>query len=1081
MNRTISRLLGTAALALALPTLSWAQTEVTDERTETLRTSETGDLTIATGGAVRPTSGGGIVVDSDNDLTVSGTVEIDDRNDVTGIEVQTGNSGDITINGTVRLQEDFNPEDTDDDGIADGRFAQGSGRTGILISGASTFTGNITSGSGSSIQVEGNDSAGLRLAEGATLDGNVTLRGNVNVIGDRSTAVALAGTVTGDVDLRGNITAQGEGAQAVTVSQDMAGSFESAATISNSGYRFPTRPAAFVTERLDEDDLRQGGSAVQISGNVAGGIFFRQVEEERLDDDGNPVLDEDGNPIIDLVARSSVTQAGSAPAILIDGEGTPLAIGIVAEITDVTDPDFDPELQFAFINQGDLVAQGVYDDVDATVFEARGVTFEGGIANSGAMSAFTIRSGDDGTADADGFTARARVIVLGSETIAERLNNSGIISATVSEAGDTIFADRNAIIPARALEAVAIDIAADAELTELVNSGTITAILTGRQGTGIVVRDASGTLSTITNTGVIAALGLSSDALGESDTDFNLVALDLSANTVGVTLVQEDNPDSDLAPRIDGRILLGSGDDTVTVTQGEILGGIDFGDGEDVFTLAGAEFEGSLTDSDGTLVLSVSDSTITLRGSQPVNVRTASLDAGTVFRPSIDGQAGTASALVASDTLSIADGARISPFLESIVGLNGGLSRFAIAQGGTLNVDGDVSSLLADFSPFLYDTSFELDEATGTLFVDLQLRSTDQLGLDGVQSSAFDATFEALGLNNDLAAAIINIENGEVFNAAYNQLLPEFAAAARQFVLANVDGAVGAVGSHLDAARRGQAQPGGLWFQEFAYFADRSRAGFSEQYRGQGFGFTGGFDTALGPFHAVGVNVGFASTEIEDTVGIDEPLDVVTAQLGAYAGYETGRLGVDAYAGYGFNFFDSNRLVEIGSFSGTAEGDWNGSHINASLRAGYDLPISGRFWARPTVSLDYLRLSEDGYTETGTPGVALALDDRDVDVAAVSAILNLGAEFEGKRTWVRPSLRIGYRNEFAGDITTSGTFSGLTTPFLLTAEEFPEQGLLVGFSIAAGSQYSSFGFDLDSDIRDGFIRHTGRVVVRILF
>jgi hypothetical protein len=1079
MNRMMIRLLGSAALMLILPITAHAQTEVTDERTTTLNTSQTGDLTITTTGAIRPTAGSAIIVDSDSDLTMGGTVEINDQNDVAAIDIQTGNSGDIAINGIVRVLEDFTPEDTDDDNIADGAFAQGSGRTGILISGASTFTGNLTSAAGSSVQVEGNDSQGVRLAEGATLDGNVSLAGNINVIGSRAVALDLSGTVTGDVSVAGNVTAQGEDAQAILVSNAMAGNFENSAAINNTGYRFASRPSLLVRDLVDEDDLRQAGAAVQINGSVGGGVFFRQVEEQRVDADGEPVLTDDGDPIFDVVARSSVNQAGGAPAILIDGEGTPIAIGIVAEITDMSDPDFDEDLQYAFINQGDMVASGIYDDVNATIFEARNATFEGGLSNTGTMTATTFRSGDDGTDDVDGFTGRARVIVFGDSAIADRLNNSGIIAASVSEAADVIYADRDAIIPARALEAVAIDISATAELAEINNAGTITALLSGRDGVAVVVRDASGTLSTITNTGIIAAIGLPSDTTGSEATDFNLIAFDLSNNTVGVNLIQEENTELDVIPRIDGDILLGSGNDTITLTQGEIIGAIDFGAGADSFSVANGEFEGAITDADGTLVLAVNNSEFTVLGSQPVNVQTASLDGATTFRPSIDGQAGTASTLVASGDLSIGSDVRVTPVLESLVG--NGLTRFAIAQGGSLSFNGDVSALGEGFSPFLYDTVYSVDPATNTLFVDLQLRSSDDLGLDNVQADAFAATFEALGANDSLAASVINITNGEVFNAAYNQLLPEFAAAARQFVLANVDGAVGAVGSQLDAARNGQAKPGGLWFQEFAYFADRSRAGFSEQYRGQGFGFTGGVDTALGPFHAVGLNIGFASTEIEDTVGIDEPLDIVTAQLGAYAGFETGGFSLDAYGGYGFNSFDSNRLVQIGNFAGQASGDWNGTHINGSLRAGYDVPISGRFWARPTVSLDYLSLTEEAYTEDGTVGFALDLDERTVDTAAVSALLNLGAEFQGKRTWVRPTVRFGYRQEFGDDVITSGRFAGMTTPFLLEAEPFPDQGLLVGLSVTAGSGYSSFGFDLDSDIRDGFIRHTGRVVVRILF
>ena len=301
-------------------------------------------------------------------------------------------------------------------------------------------------------------------------------------------------------------------------------------------------------------------------------------------------------------------------------------------------------------------------------------------------------------------------------------------------------------------------------------------------------------------------------------------------------------------------------------------------------------------------------------------------------------------------------------------------------------------------------------------------------------------------------------------------------------MIANVDGATGAVASHLDNVRRSQDRPGGAWIQEFAYFADRDRAGLSEHYRGSGFGFTAGLDTAWGPFHALGVNAGFASTEIESVSDQDDPLDVLTLQIGTYAGYQNGNLGIEALAGFGYNDFESERNILVGNFIGTSEGDWSGTHYNGTLRAGYDFNISDKFWVRPTVSLDYISLNESAYTEEGDLGVALDIDSRRSESGSATAMLNLGAKFMGKRTWIRPGLRVGYRNEFIGDGTfTTGRFAGLNTPFALQSEEFPESGFLVGVSFAAGSQYSSFSFDLDSDIRDGFVRHTGRIVLRLLF
>jgi outer membrane autotransporter protein len=198
----------------------------------------------------------------------------------------------------------------------------------------------------------------------------------------------------------------------------------------------------------------------------------------------------------------------------------------------------------------------------------------------------------------------------------------------------------------------------------------------------------------------------------------------------------------------------------------------------------------------------------------------------------------------------------------------------------------------------------------------------------------------------------------------------------------------------------------------------------------------------------------------------------------------SGELGLELYAGGGYNQFEQNRVVRINDFFGQASSDYAGTHLNGSARLGYDIALSDRFWIRPSVSLDYLRLSEDGYTETGTEGIALDVSSRVSERASASAMLNMGAKFQGRRTWIRPAVRVGYRQALLNDpVLTEFAFAGLSNAERATLNSmgFPDSGFLVGFSIAAGSEYSSIGFDVDSDIRDGFIRHTGRVVIRLLF
>ena len=1109
----------TLALLGALSFTAQAQVTISEDTSDQILTSTAGDdggpadVTVENGVTVTVDSDrSGIILDSDNNLVLDGIVSAEDINGATGVELQGGNQGSFTQTGSISLTEDFTQENTDDDPFTDGGVAIGEGRTGILISGASPFQGNVELAAGSIIDIEGNDSFGINLANTPMttdgLTGNLTTGGQINVVGDRSVGVNLASNVTGDVTNTGLIAITGEDSQAFVVSGDIDGGFSSSGAITANGFRFQTRPGFSGNdnltgrEDLSAEDLQQAGSAVEISGNVTGGIFLNQVFEPSLDADGNEVLDDDGNPVLVLTGSSSISQLGSAPAVLIGGDGAPIAIGLVAPITDPNDQDFDEDLQYGFINQGSVTANGVFDDFDATTVSFSNVTVEGGINNEGALTATTFRAPNP-TDLTDG-NGVARVLVLGDQTIAEEINNSGVILASASEAIDEVFFDQTNIIPPRDLLAVAVDIGEGASVSELINTGAISAVLVGREGTAVAVRDSSGTVTQLSNTGVISANGSSSDALGVEDTNFNLIAIDFSSATNSIAIEQSQNPDGTNIPLIIGDILLGSGDDSVTSSAGIITGAIDFGGGSDSLALSGGTvFTGEIRNTDGLDLSVIEGSTLTLASAENIQVSEAFVDSTSTFSPVINGATGEASTLISDGSITFEEGATISPVFDSIIGTD--QLTYTLVSAGDLSV-GDLDSLGANSSSFLFDTDLSLSDPN-TLIITLDLRDPSAsiadggLGLDAVQAAAFGTivdgvlqsgpVLEALAATPGLSNAFANIADANEFNAALNQVLPEFSGAAKQFILANVDGAVGAVGSHLDTARRSPERPGGAWLEEFFYFADRELAGSSEQYRGEGFGFSAGLDKEFGPFHAVGVSLGFASTEVEDVLGVDEPLDVTTYQAGAYAGLEKNGFNLDLYAGGGISDFEQNRLVSIGDFLGAAEGEWQGIHANASLRAGYEVAFGEKYWVRPSLSLDYLYLDEDGRTETGSEGVRLTVEDRTSDTAAATALLNFGANFQGKRTWIRPSIRVGYRNEFISDpVETAFRFQGLTNTdgdvfdseiARLRSFAFPDEGILLGFTVAAGSQYSSIGFDFDSDIRDGFIRHTGRIVLRLLF
>lgn len=1080
-------------LGMGYSLIGQAQTVVTEDSSEPIQTSTAAngnpdDVTIAAEAVVTTTEEGTVVtVDSDNDLFVQGDIDVSDIDNVVGIELQGGNSGNLVTVGNIFIQEDFTDEDTDNDGILDGPFAAGSNRTGILISGASPFVGNIDIQETSVVNIQGNDSFGIRLAETSSLVGNIDLGGALFVTGDNSVGISLENQVIGDLALSGTVITTGENSSAVNIAGELDGQFRNDGILTSTAFRINDRSIALIRELLQDDILRLSGPTVQVTADITNGIFLAQefISSTTTDEDGNEVVTETPSTL------SQIQSFGGAPAILIDGEGTPLSIGLVASITDPADEDFDEDQQYAFVNLGTVNSNGILDDLDATAVEIRDAVLENGLRNIGTLSATSFRSGDDGTADSAGATGQARVLVLGDGAIVDEINNSGIILASVSEAADIIFADMMNIQGVRQISAIGIDIAQSAQVSSLLNSGSISIFATGREGEVVAIRDASGTLTLIENSGVISTAGIPSDPNGGTLTDFDLIAIDVRENQSGVTINQfaqttideEGNVIQTNIPFISGDILLGSGDDTVNIQDGTISGDIAFGDGADSLVVtSNSTYLGSLTDSDGQLSISVTDnSTLTQTNDAPINITEATFDETSTFVIGLDGENNTSGALIASGDITFEDGATIAPFISSIT--NEETQSFVVAQADNLILGASVEELSDFTSPFLFDSTFALDpNDPNTLLLTLDLRETSELGLDSVQSAVFPSAFEALAANAALGSAVVNITDELSFNQAINQLLPEFAAATRQFIVANVDGSTGAVATHLDNLRRSQDKPGGAWIQEYAYFADRSLEGLSEQFRGFGFGFTGGFDAEWGPFHAVGVNFGFSNTEIEDVVGQDDPLEVISLQLGTYAGYQNGNLGVEFYAGGGYNDFESNRFVEIGTFNGQATAEWDGFHYNGSIRAGYDFNIGDRFWARPTVSLDYIRLEEDGYEELGPTGIALSIDERSSETGSASAILNLGANLGDNRKWVRPGLRVGIRNDFINNgVVTNGSFLNLDTPFSLQGEEFPDTGILLGLTFATGSSFASFALDLDSDIRDGFVRHTGRIVLRIIF
>jgi len=1044
-----------------LAPVAYADRDVTDEITDPLATSTAGDgggadnIVISSTGRVTLTSAvtPAVTLDSDNTIENDGIISVttDDDGGV-GVHIVGGNTGSFTNSGTIQVESENPSEDTDGDGDLDGPTAVGGNRIAILVDGSAVFTGDIILATGSSIIVKGNDSSGIRVLTG--IDGSLIMNGQISIAGDRSTGVDVRSDISNDISVNTRISTIGWETQALSVTGNVGGGISIGGSLSSTGYQFNSIPTASALETLDEDDLRQGGSAFYLSGSVAEGIFI-----------AGPTSDDPN------ISEANISVRGQAPAVHIQASSDSgnivlgeVVIAAIPDDPDTTDDESQPEqfLGYSFVNRGIVASTGELVGVSTNALRIEGgagftTTLSDGLLNEGNLSATSLSSSSD--------NATSTTVSLGSNVIIPVWTNAGDIRSTSFGEGGL---------------AQGISIEAGASLSSLNNESLIFVQgLVG--GQSIAVIDRSGTLNSVQNSGVISALSTVPE--GSTDAAGSTIALDLSYTSNDTTVHQYRRADdeSDASIAIVGDVMFGSGNDQLVIESGGLTGAISFGDGSDQLLLSGGgTVSGQLSDSDGDLSIQVDGSTLELASGPTSNIREARFGDGSRLIFQIDHEAGIAANISASETVTFESGSRISTSLTNLIGDG---ATYVILSANSLVIEETIEALEDTVAPYLYETSIDFDpNDSNSLILTMRRRTADELSMNTNQGQAYAAAYAGWQSNAELGSAIAGLTTESEFFNAYNQLLPEYAASAIQFALASNDSAVGALSTRLEAVRRSPENSAGLWVQEFSYFADRAGSSSAPGYRGQGMGLAVGVDRPFGPFYAAGVNFIGSASEISEADGLDDPMSAISGQVGLYAGAELAGLNLDLYSGAGIDSFEHNRRVLIGTFEATPTSEWTGYHFAASARLGRDFQ-AGRYYFRPSVSVDYLSLFESAYTENGGgDGIDLVIDDRESTNFSTTALLTLGARFENRNSWWAPHARLGFRNELGGsEVETLARFDGYDETFTLRSQQLPGTGFIFGFGIGAGSGYSTFSFDYDADIRDDFIRHTARIVMRMVF
>ncbi len=248
----------------------------------------------------------------------------------------------------------------------------GAGNIGVLLDGASAFTGDITLGSGS----------------------------NLFATGDNAIGVAIKAPLTGNLLAGSLMTITGVGSNGVIVLKPISGSLSTTVGISVAG------TATYTIDKVDP----LSGSAVAVAANIGGGIL-----------NAGSAVDGDG------LFTSSLVNSGTAPTLAIQPSiaGASAANITIGILTDTVNPNL------SFINRGTIRATendpGI-STVGVGIGEfgaaAHTATLTGGIYNRGTILAQTetdnifAKTASAASADATG-------LLIGNGAIINALDHRG--------------------------------------------------------------------------------------------------------------------------------------------------------------------------------------------------------------------------------------------------------------------------------------------------------------------------------------------------------------------------------------------------------------------------------------------------------------------------------------------------------------------------------------------------------------------------------------------------------------------------------------------------------------------------------
>ena len=184
-------------------------------------------------------------------------------------------------------------------------------------------------------------------------------------------------------------------------------------------------------------------------------------------------------------------------------------------------------------------------------------------------------------------------------------------------------------------------------------------------------------------------------------------------------------------------------------------------------------------------------------------------------------------------------------------------------------------------------------------------------------------------------------------------------------------------------------------------------------------GVTAGTDYRFSKNVIAGLMAGYNGSDADlDDAG--STVEMECRVLGAYGTYYKQGFYLDGHLNYGWNSYDNTRRIVFPGVDRTAVSSPKGKQVTAYCGTGYDYTLE-KWTMGPTLSLQYVNLTVDDYTESGADSLNFHVNTQTAESLQGSIGAAVSYTWDTKGATFIPSAWVSYKREFSndGDVITA--------------------------------------------------------------